>query len=137
MTDVFDAAKRSWIMSRVVSKGSRPEQFVAVSLKAAGLRLQTHRADLPGCPDFVIARSKLAIFVNGCFWHWHGCVRCRMPASNREYWTKKIERNVARDKRSRVELHRLGWRYVTIWECNLGDGLKRCTRMARILNVKE
>lgn len=134
MTDVFDTAKRSWIMSRVMSKGTRPELSVAASLKAAGLRFQTHRADLPGCPDFVIARYKLAIFVNGCFWHWHGCARCRMPLSNRDYWERKITRNVARDRQSRTELHRLGWCYVTVWECNLGDGLKRCARMVRQFN---
>jgi DNA mismatch endonuclease, patch repair protein len=136
MADVFDSATRSWIMSRVTSKGTRPEALVAESLKVAGIKYQSHRADLPGCPDFVVARQKLAIFVNGCFWHWHGCSRCRMPSSNTVYWEKKIAGNVARDKMSRSELHRLGWRYVTVWECNLKDGLKRCVRALRLLKTK-
>jgi DNA mismatch endonuclease (patch repair protein) len=137
MADIFDAAKRSWIMSRVVSKGTRPEQFIATSLRAAGIRFQTHRADLPGCPDFVFAGIRLAVFVDGCFWHWHGCPRCRMPASHQDYWEKKIARNIARDRQSRTELHRLGWRYVTVWECNLADGMKRCTRMVRKLTPND
>jgi DNA mismatch endonuclease (patch repair protein) len=137
MADVFDPAKRSWIMSRVVSKGTRPEQFVAASLKAAGLRFQTHRADLPGSPDFVITRYKLAVLVNGCFWHWHGCARCRMPASNQDYWKEKIARNTARDRMSRTELHRLGWRYVTVWECELEEGVKRFLRIARLLKQRK
>jgi len=135
MTDVFDSATRSWIMSRVTSSDTRPEVFIAESLKAAGIRFQAHRADLPGHPDFVVASQKLAIFVNGCFWHWHGCPRCRMPASNRAYWKQKISRNVLRDKKSRSELHRLGWRYMTVWECNLKVGLKRCTRTLRLLKL--
>jgi DNA mismatch endonuclease (patch repair protein) len=131
MADVFDTAKRSWIMSRVTSRGTKPEVFVAEALKVAGYRFQSHRIDLPGRPDFTINELKLAIFVNGCFWHWHGCARCRMPASNVAYWKKKIAGNIARDRRSRTELHRLGWRYLTIWECDLNGGLVRCRRVLR------
>jgi len=126
MVDVFNSAKRSWVMSRVRSKDTLPELVVANALKRGGIRFQKHRKDLPGCPDLVIARHRLAIFVNGCFWHWHGCSRCKMPEANRHFWRTKFNENVARDKRSRMALHRLGWHYVTIWECNLRDGLKRC-----------
>lgn len=136
MADIFDVAKRSWIMSRVPSTGTRPEQFVSAALKTAGLRFHTQRADLPGRPDFAFAKIKLAVFVDGCFWHWHGCPRCRMPATNRPYWTRKIGRNISRDRQSRVELHRLGWRYLTVWECNLADGIKRCIRTVRLLKLE-
>lgn len=123
-------------MSRVASKGTRPEILVAESLRTSGFKFQAQRFDLPGRPDFVVSRLKLAIFVNGCFWHWHGCSHCRMPSSNRAYWKKKIAGNVARDRRSHAELHQLGWRYVTIWECNMSDGLMRCRRVLRqLLNM--
>ena len=128
MADVFDPKKRSWIMSQVHSRGTRPEQVVGAALKERHIRHQEHRRDLPGCPDFAFPNLKLALFVNGCFWHWHGCKRSRMPASNEEYWQKKIQRNIQRDKAKRRELHAKGWRYMTIWECNLESGIRRCIR---------
>ena len=133
MTDIFDAATRSRIMSSVPSKGTRPEIYVGEMLKTAGFKCQAQCADLPGHPDFVFARKKLAIFVNGCFWHWHGCSRCSMPSSNRTFWKKKIVGNVARDRKTRSSLHKLGWWYLTIWECNLNGGLSRCKRVLRQL----
>jgi len=129
MTDTFDIETRSWIMSRVVSRGTKPEKCVTQALRAAGLRFYTHRRSLPGNPDIVFPKRRLAVFVNGCFWHWHGCVRCRMPSSNQRYWRKKIAKNVERDKKHRVALHQLGWRYMTIWECDLGKGISRCLRV--------
>ena len=133
MADVFTKAKRSWIMSRVSSRGTRPEQRVAEALKAAGIRFGANRRSLPGSPDIVLPRLRLAIFIDGCFWHWHGCVRCRMPASNQSYWRRKISGNVCRDKKNRSELHRLGWSYMTIWECDLNSGIRRCLRRISIL----
>ncbi len=128
MTDTFDPRMRSWIMSRVMSRGTTPERRVSEALKTAGLRFSMHREDLPGNPDFVFNRRRIAVFVNGCFWHWHGCARCRMPSANKRYWKHKIKKNVARDKKHRSELHRLGWRYLTIWECSLDAGIARCIR---------
>lgn len=61
----------------------------------------------------------MAVFVHGCFWHWHGCRRSRMPASNAEYWRAKIERNISRDARNRAALETLGWDYAILWECEL------------------
>ncbi|HET8888710.1 MAG TPA: very short patch repair endonuclease [Candidatus Angelobacter sp.] len=128
MTDTFGSEMRSWIMSRVPSRGTKPEQRVCEALIAAGMRFSKHRSNLPGNPDVVFTRRRLAVFVNGCFWHWHGCARCRMPATNRHYWKQKIDRNVQRDKQHRAELHRRGWRYLTIWECQLNSGIARCLR---------
>ncbi|MGH9351676.1 MAG: very short patch repair endonuclease [Terriglobia bacterium] len=125
MTDTFDADTRSWIMSRVMSRDTRPERAVRKALKAAGCRFSVRGKGLPGNPDFVIRDIRLAVFVNGCFWHWHGCLRSRMPASNREYWKRKIARNIKRDRRSKRLLAASGWHYLTVWECRLVPGISR------------
>lgn len=122
-------------MSCVPSKGTRPEKIVSDALRLRGIRFQSHRGDLPGRPDIVIANRKLAIFVNGCFWHWHGCSRCTIPNTNRAFWEDKMVRNIARDKRARMDLHRLGWKFVTVWECDLQSGLTRCIRKIRSLEL--
>jgi DNA mismatch endonuclease, patch repair protein len=110
-------------MGRVRSKGTSPEMAVRRALHAAGHRFRLHRKDLPGNPDLVLPRYRLAVFVHGCFWHWHGCKRSRMPAANRDYWTAKIERNVQRDKVKRADLEKLGWRPWIIWECEIRHGI--------------
>jgi DNA mismatch endonuclease (patch repair protein) len=125
MTDTFDAKTRSWIMSRVLSSGTKPEQAVRTALRDSGCRFSSRGKRLPGNPDFIIPDLRLAVFVNGCFWHWHGCPRSRMPASNRPYWERKIARNVKRDRRSRRSLTAAGWHYWTIWECCLRSGIGR------------
>jgi DNA mismatch endonuclease (patch repair protein) len=123
--DTFDRKTRSWIMSRVLSRGTRPEERVRKSLREAGCKFSTRGGGLPGRPDIVIRRIRLAVFVNGCFWHWHGCRRSRMPRDNRQYWRRKIARNVRRDRRSKNALRRAGWHYWTVWECDLEVGLAR------------
>lgn len=113
-------------MARVPSSGSRPELYVRRAVHAAGFRYRLHRADLPGKPDLVFPRFRLAVFVHGCFWHWHGCKRSRMPEANHDYWTRKIARNVQRDERNLQALRELGWDACVIWECALKsatDGL--------------
>ena len=115
-------------MARIASIDTSPELFVRRAAHAAGFRFRLHRRDLPGKPDLVFPRLKIAVFVNGCFWHWHGCKRSRMPQANREYWEAKIARNVARDKRSYREIKNLGWKYSVVWECNLVDGTRRLIR---------
>jgi DNA mismatch endonuclease (patch repair protein) len=133
MSDTFDPAMRSWIMSRVLSRGTSPEVAVRKALKLAGCRFSSRGGELPGNPDFILREIRLAVFVNGCFWHWHGCPRCRMPASNRLYWTRKIERNVARDRRSKRRLSSAGWHYWTVWECRLTGGIARLLRRIQAL----
>lgn len=124
-------------MRRVKSTGTKPEMRVRRALHAAGFRYRLHRRDLPGSPDLVFPRVRLVIFVNGCFWHWHGCRRSRMPATNREYWEAKIARNVARDERVRAELDALGWEQIVIWECQLQDGIDAATARLRTLAATE
>lgn len=131
--DIVDRKTRSWIMSRVVSRGTKPEIAVCASFRQAGFRFSTGGDDLPGRPDFVFRGIKLAVFVNGCFWHWHGCRRCRMPKTNRAYWKQKVEHNLARDRKARRNLTALGWHYATIWECSLGVGTNRVISRIRAL----
>ena len=133
MADIFDAATRSWIMSRVVSRNTRPEMIVREALRRGGLRFRTQANQLPGKPDFVLPRIKLAVFVNGCFWHWHGCKRSRMPKANRRYWQEKIARNLRRDRRNKRALRKEGWHYWTIWECDLKRGILRLVGRIRTL----
>ena len=124
MPDTVSRSARSRIMARVKSKGTGPELKVRRKLHRAGYRFRLHRTDLPGSPDLLLPKYRLALFVNGCFWHWHGCKRSRMPNSNVEYWTAKIERNVNRDRETRDELERMGWRHRVIWECQVDDGVE-------------
>lgn len=104
-------------MAQVKSKNTRPEILARKALFARGLRYRVHVSKLPGKPDIVFAKFRTAIFINGCFWHWHGCRRSRLPATNYDYWEKKIDRNVKNDQKSITSLIELGWRVLVIWEC--------------------
>ena len=122
MVDVFSPAQRSAVMRAVKSRDTRPELTVRSAAHALGLRFRLRRDDLPGKPDLVFPKHKLALFVHGCFWHGHACPRgARMPASNALYWRTKIARNVARDVAVIAALQALGWRARTIWECETKD----------------
>lgn len=109
MADNLTKEKRSWNMSRIRGKDTKPEIAVRKMLHAAGFRFRLHVKDLPGKPDIVLPKWKTVIFVHGCFWHRHeGCGRCTTPTNNREYWLEKFRRNVERDEQHRVELVTLG-----------------------------
>ena len=104
MTDVYDPAKRSQVMARVKGRDTSPELKVRRLLTRMGVGYRLHRKDLPGRPDIAMAGRRLAIFVQGCFWHGHDCARgARVPKQNRTYWTAKIGRNRARDTRTQAE----------------------------------
>jgi len=123
-TDIVPPEKRSEMMSKVRSKDSIAEKKVRSALHAAGYRFRLHRRDLPGTPDIVLPRYRLAIFVHGCFWHRHeGCAKASMPKSNREFWEKKFAENIERDSRTRAILEALEWRVVVIWECELNKNV--------------
>lgn len=105
-------------MSRVKARDTKPEMAVRQSLWAAGLRYRLHDRRLPGTPDLVFAKRRIALFVHGCFWHQHpGCSAARMPKSRLDFWKPKLLGNVARDARKQAELEGLGWRVMVIWEC--------------------
>lgn len=120
--------QRHKCMAAVKGKDTKPEILVRRYLHAKGLRFRLHNRKLPGCPDLVLKRYKVAIFVNGCFWHGHlGCGNFKLPQSNREFWQHKITLNQARDYRAEVELKLLGWRVMRVWECELAPSLREET----------
>ena len=122
MVDTVSPEVRSQIMARVRSKGMKPEMKVRRLLHGLGYRYRLHRSDLPGRPDLVFPSRRKVVFVNGCFWHYHlDCDRVRIPATNREYWVGKLERNRDRDKRNLSLLEEMGWSVMTAWECQLRD----------------
>jgi DNA mismatch endonuclease (patch repair protein) len=109
-------------MARIKSQDTKPEMKVRRALWAAGYRYRVHDKTLPGSPDLAIKRLKAAIFVHGCFWHAHeGCPGFRPPKSRQEYWSAKLARNMARDKKVKEELEAEGWNVLVIWECGLKE----------------
>ncbi len=119
-TDVYSAEKRSAVMRAVKGRDTSPEKAVRRMLRAAGIGYRLGGCGLPGRPDLVMKGRRTVVFVHGCFWHGHDCARgSRKPKSNADYWTAKLARNVARDRRVTADLTRDGWRVVTIWECDL------------------
>ena len=118
MTDVFSKEKRSWIMSRVRGHDTKPEILVRSVVHRMGFRFRIHRRDLPGNPDIVLPRHGKVIFVHGCFWHGHKrCSRSKRPTTNEEFWNRKLDGNIERDKRFREALRRRGWKVLVVWEC--------------------
>ncbi|MBX3179101.1 MAG: DNA mismatch endonuclease Vsr [Candidatus Hydrogenedentes bacterium] len=117
-----DPESRSRTMRAVKSKDTAPEMLVRRMIHAEGFRYRLHDPSLPGKPDLVFKSRRKAIFVHGCFWHGHSCKRgARIPATNRDYWRRKIQANVDRDKKHRAALHALGWDVLTVWECETRD----------------
>ena len=107
-------------MSRVKSSDTKPETFVRRALHAKGFRFRLHRKDLPGKPDIVLPKFKIAVFVHGCFWHQHSdCPRAALPKQNADFWREKMEGNVRRDTETVRRLRESGWEVVTIWQCQL------------------
>lgn len=105
-------------MAQVRSKHTKPELAVRKLAHAAGLRFRLHNKNLPGSPDLVFAKHRVVIFVHGCFWHRHpGCKLASVPKTKTDFWLGKFARNVERDAVARERIESLGWRVVTIWEC--------------------
>jgi DNA mismatch endonuclease (patch repair protein) len=127
--------KRSRIMAAVHSKNTGTELTVRRFLWSRGIRYRLHPVYLPGKPDIVIPRCKLAIFVHGCFWHGHeNCPRGRLPKSRIEYWKAKIETNKTRDRKIEEELEAQGWRYLVIWECQLRTQKAASINLPKVLD---
>ena len=121
--DSVDKKTRSAIMAKVRAKDTKPELEVRRAIHGAGFRFRLHRSDLPGKPDVVFPRHRLALFVHGCFWHRHGCKRATMPATNREFWSEKFRRTMERDQKALKDLEEIGWDTAVIWECQLEAGI--------------
>ena len=122
MADVVSKEQRSLNMSRIGGRDTGPELVVRRTAHRMGFRFRLYRKDLPGTPDLVFAKHRLAVFVHGCYWHRHdGCRFAYSPKSRVEFWTKKFKENVARDSRNQSLLRELGWRILIIWECETRD----------------
>ena len=127
---------RSAVMRAVRSRDTGAELAVRAILRALAPGYRLHRADLPGKPDIVYGRLKLAIFVHGCFWHGHDCARgARMPKTNMNYWRAKIARNRARDATTLAALEGMGWRALAVYECELRDSAALRARLAEALGA--
>lgn len=118
--DVHSKEIRSFNMSRIRGKNTKPEEVVAKYLFSQGFRYRRNVRNLPGTPDIVMKKYKTVIFVNGCFWHAHeGCKYFVLPDNNKEFWEEKLFRNRERDFVKKIQLEKLGWKVITIWECEL------------------
>ena len=118
--DRLNPAQRSYAMSRVRSKDTSPEMIVRRLTHSMGYRFRLHCKDLPGSPDLVFPSRRKIIFVHGCFWHRHDCVRGQqVPKSRTEFWLEKLESNRYRDKRNKKALLEMGWNVLTLWECEI------------------
>lgn len=122
-------------MAAVKGRDTGPEMLVRSIVRKLGFRCTAHDAALPGTPDLVFKKLRKIINVHGCFWHMHDCGRCRIPQVRRAYWKAKLLRNVERDKRVGRELRALGWKTLTLWECQLGAAgrAKLLRRIAKFL----
>lgn len=133
--DRLTPEQRSLLMSKIRQKNTGPEMAVRKLVYALGYRYRIHRHDLPGTPDLAFITRKKAIFVHGCFWHRHACTRGQQrPKSNIEYWQEKLERNRLRDRRNVYALRKMGWKVLTIWECQLRDIKRIQRRLERFLD---
>lgn len=118
--DVHSKEIRSFNMSRIRGKNTKPEEVVAKYLFSQGFRYRRNVRNLPGTPDIVMKKYKTVIFINGCFWHAHeGCKYFVLPDNNKKFWEEKLFRNRERDFEKKIQLEKLGWKVITIWECEL------------------
>lgn len=119
-TDVHDPETRSYNMSRIRGKNTKPEVKLRSMLHQAGFRFRIHDNRLPGKPDIVLPKYRTVIFVNGCFWHRHGgCKYCTTPATRKDFWDKKFADTVQRDHVKKEQLEAAGWDVFIVWECEL------------------
>ncbi|NTV91900.1 MAG: DNA mismatch endonuclease Vsr, partial [Chlorobiaceae bacterium] len=109
MADKINRERRSWNMSRIRSKDTKPEILLRKALHEMGFRYRLHDRKLPGSPDLVFPKYRAVIFVHGCFWHRHGCKATATPSTNQEFWLKKFADTITRDKRNIQDLLDCGW----------------------------
>ncbi len=134
--DVHDKETRSYNMSRIKSKNTKPEEMVRKYLFSQGFRYRKNDNRLPGTPDIVMPKYRTVIFINGCFWHGHkSCRYFVIPKSNTEFWTNKINKNIERDAINIEKLKDLGWSVITIWECELKKDKRENTLQALVNTI--
>jgi DNA mismatch endonuclease (patch repair protein) len=136
MTDCLTRRQRSALMARIRGKHTAPELVVRRLAHSHGYRYRLHIAKLPGTPDMVFASRKKVVLIHGCFWHRHSCPLAAMPKTRPEFWMRKFEGNVNRDKRARRALSRLGWKALVVWECQTTHEHLLSRRLQRFLDEK-
>ncbi len=137
MADTHSPEQRSYNMSRIRSKNTKPEELVRKYLFSQGFRYRKNDSRLPGKPDIVLPKYRTVIFVNGCFWHGHeGCRLFVWPKSNQDYWKEKISRNISRDHKNHQLLEEQGWRVIDVWECQLKTSSRETTLEALAHRIK-
>jgi DNA mismatch endonuclease (patch repair protein) len=137
MVDVHSKKQRSYNMSQIKCKNTKPEMIVRSLVHRMGYRYSLHRKALPGKPDLVLVRHKKIIFVHGCFWHMHSCRYGKVkPATNKKFWQTKREGNRERDKRNISKLRRQGWKVLTVWECQTRDIYRLSSKLKKFLSCE-
>jgi DNA mismatch endonuclease (patch repair protein) len=128
MSDVHSKETRSYNMSMIKGKNTKPEMIVRKYLFSKGFRYRVNVKELPGKPDIVLRKYRTVIFINGCFWHGHeGCKYFVIPKTRTEWWRAKIDKNIARDAEVRDKLRSMGWRTMVVWECQLKSAQRQLT----------
>ena len=128
MADIKTKESRSYNMSRIAGKDTKPEELVRKYLFSKGFRYRKNVRKLPGTPDVLLPKYRTVIFVNGCFWHGHeGCKYFVWPKNNAEFWRQKIETNISRDQRKEAQLRDMGWNVMIVWECELRPPKRQAT----------
>ena len=137
MADVHSKETRSYNMSRIRSKDTKPEMLVRKFLHKNGFRYRLHVKSLPGKPDIVLPKYKTVIFIHGCFWHGHGgCKYYVVPKTRTEWWLNKINGNINNDTAAEISLKQAGWKIIKIWECELKKAVFESTLSHLLTNIK-
>ncbi|WP_373796061.1 very short patch repair endonuclease [Neisseria dentiae] len=132
MADIFTPSKRSFVMSKIHSKETKPEALVRKFLFSRGFRYRKNDKRYPGKPDIVLPKYKTVVFIHGCFWHGHSCKKGHVPQSNIGFWQTKLLKNRERDQRNEAALAALGFRVLTVWECEISNKRLREERLTRL-----
>jgi DNA mismatch endonuclease (patch repair protein) len=138
MADVHSKEIRSYNMSRIRSKDTKPELLVRKFLHKNGFRYRLHVKGMPGKPDIVLPKYKTVIFIHGCFWHGHeGCKKAALPETRREWWETKINYNIQNDLNAEAILKAAGWNVINVWQCNMSKALIENTFNNLLENLRQ
>jgi DNA mismatch endonuclease (patch repair protein) len=133
--DIITPSQRSALMARIRGRDTGPELSVRRLLHGLGYRFRLHVNDLPGRPDIAFRSKRIVIFVHGCFWHRHNCGLAYSPKTRPEFWQKKFDQNIKRDKTVHKALKRAGWRVIVVWECEVERLSKLTVRLTKLLGA--
>lgn len=131
--DVHSKKQRSFNMSQIKGKNTKPEVLVRKHLFSKGFRYRINDKRYPGKPDIVLPKYKIILFIHGCFWHQHDCKYFKWPKTNLAFWKNKIEGNIIRDRNNISELEKMGWKIIIIWECEISSKQKLESKMNKVI----